>query len=93
MFAEAHVACVFESFPGRCDLVGLFEEPIDILSQLRSLVKSRFQEIRMPQRPTMLLGQVRDVMWLKDNTYSIKQAYVCLPNRSVCQATTRNGHR
>jgi len=63
--------------------VGLFAEAIDMLAQPRSLIKSRLQEIRTPQRPTKLLDQVRDAIRLKHCAYSTEKTHVYWSKRFV----------
>jgi hypothetical protein len=66
-----------------CLPVGLFAEPIDIISQFHSLSKSRFQEMRMPQRPKRLLDQVRACPELAEGMQSVSSAMPTAPRRST----------
>jgi hypothetical protein len=51
-------------------------ETIDIVSQLHSLNKARFREIRMPQPAKKPLDQVRDAIRLKHYAYSTEKTYL-----------------
>jgi len=54
---------------------GFFVEPIGIISQLCSLIKSRFPEIRVAHRPKKLLDQVRDAIRRKHYAYTTEKSY------------------
>ncbi len=80
---EAPMICIFRRTFAQSVQIGLFAEPIGIVSRFHSPSKSKFWEIGMPQRPMKLLDQVRDAIRLKHYAYSTEKTYVYWAKRSV----------